>query len=124
MKLINFSVKNYRSITKAYKLPLDDVTVLVGPNNEGKSNVLKAINLTLTYFTNPRVWSARRRYARLRGRDYDSCQYDWRQDYPVKFQRSKPNGCSEFTAEFELSGADLVDFRRPEFNQEVPHVAG
>ena len=38
MQLVAFSVTNYRSITRAYKLPLRRSTALIGPNNEGKSN--------------------------------------------------------------------------------------
>lgn len=40
MRLVSFSVRRFRSITEAYKLPLGDYSVLVGPNNEGKSNIL------------------------------------------------------------------------------------
>lgn len=43
MRLIACTVRNFRSITDAYKIPLGDYAVLVGPNNEGKSNVLRAI---------------------------------------------------------------------------------
>lgn len=43
MKLVSFSVTNYRSIINAHKLKLGELTVLVGPNNEGKSNVIKAL---------------------------------------------------------------------------------
>ena len=43
MQLVSFSVTNYRSITAAYKLSVRQSTVLIGPNNEGKSNVLRAL---------------------------------------------------------------------------------
>ena len=43
MKLIAFGVRNYRSIVEANKLLLESYTVLVGPKNEGKSNIVKAI---------------------------------------------------------------------------------
>ncbi len=33
MRLERFSIQKYRSIIKAEKLPLGDLTVLVGPNN-------------------------------------------------------------------------------------------
>ena len=42
MKLSAFSVTNYRSITSANKIKLDDLTILLGKNNEGKSNIIKA----------------------------------------------------------------------------------
>lgn len=47
MKLIEFSVTNYRSITTAHKIPLQNLTVLVGKNNEGKSNLLTALNVAM-----------------------------------------------------------------------------
>jgi putative ATP-dependent endonuclease of the OLD family len=47
MRLKSFTVKNFRSITNAYRLPLRDCAVLVGPNNSGKSNILKAIEMAL-----------------------------------------------------------------------------
>ena len=55
MKLIAFSVRNYRSIVEAYKLLLESHTVLVGPNNEGKSNIVKAIALNPEVLTPARV---------------------------------------------------------------------
>ena len=39
MKLKKFSVTNYRSITRTSNIILQDFTVLVGKNNEGKSNL-------------------------------------------------------------------------------------
>jgi AAA15 family ATPase/GTPase len=48
MKLIGFSVTNFRSITKAHKVSLSDTTVLIGRNNEGKSNLLKALDIAMS----------------------------------------------------------------------------
>lgn len=47
MKLVEFSVKNYRSITDAHRIVLQNKTVLVGKNNEGKSNLLTALNTAM-----------------------------------------------------------------------------
>jgi hypothetical protein len=47
MRLESFTVKNFRSITNAYRLPLRDFAVRVGPNTSGKSNILKAIVMAL-----------------------------------------------------------------------------
>ena len=47
MKLVEFSVTNFRSITKAHKIKLQDMTVLLGKNNEGKSNLLTALNVAM-----------------------------------------------------------------------------
>ena len=43
MRIQQLTIQKYRSLVEAYKLPLKDTTVLIGPNNEGKSNVLKAL---------------------------------------------------------------------------------
>lgn len=40
MRLVSFALSNFRSITRTERLSLDSFTVLVGPNNEGKSNIL------------------------------------------------------------------------------------
>ena len=47
MELIAFSIQRYRSIAKTPKLPLKGMTVLVGPNNEGKSNIVQALTVGL-----------------------------------------------------------------------------
>ena len=79
MKLSDFSVINYRSITTARKIHTNNMTVLVGKNNEGKSNILRALTLAMDimklYAMNPRMLSTSRVY--LQGR------YNWERDYPV-----------------------------------------
>lgn len=47
MKLISFSITNYRSITTAHKIEMSNLTILVGKNNEGKSNILNALNTAM-----------------------------------------------------------------------------
>ncbi|WP_273724247.1 AAA family ATPase [Leuconostoc mesenteroides] len=48
MKLEKFTVSRYRSIDRAQNIVLGkDTTVLVGKNNEGKSNLLRALNLAI-----------------------------------------------------------------------------
>jgi putative ATP-dependent endonuclease of the OLD family len=49
MRLAEVSVTNFRSIGKAEKFALSDFTVLVGPNNEGKSNLLRALEIGVVY---------------------------------------------------------------------------
>ena len=112
MKLITFSVRNYRSIVEAYKLSLGNYTVLVGPNNEGKSNIVKAIALSLSLMTKARAY---RRTPRSPVRYYRSAfrfDYDWARDFPVSIQARNPTGRSEFTLEFELTNEDFKKFRQ------------
>lgn len=46
MILSSFHVKNFRSIVEA-DFPLSKVTVLLGKNNEGKSNILRAFTIAM-----------------------------------------------------------------------------
>lgn len=120
MKLISFSAKNYRSISTAYKLPLNEYTVIVGPNNEGKSNILKGLGLTLSLLTDSRSIRFGRHLAsfssraRFRGNNHtaDYLRYNWERDFPVNLQASKPTGRSEFTCEFELSPLEFDEFKK------------
>ena len=42
MKLIKFTVEKFRSIVPRSSMNIFDKTVFIGPNNEGKSNILRA----------------------------------------------------------------------------------
>lgn len=48
MKLRYLEVQNYRSIRKAKKLELSDSTTIVGSNNEGKSNLVRALECAIS----------------------------------------------------------------------------
>lgn len=48
MKLIGFKISNYRSIYGDYRIDCNGLITIVGPNNSGKTNILKAIK---TFFT-------------------------------------------------------------------------
>jgi putative ATP-dependent endonuclease of OLD family len=112
MKLIGFSAKNYRSISAAYKLPLTDYTVIVGPNNEGKSNILKGLGLALTLLTGQKQQRFRRPgIMSFSNRGIDRFDYEWERDYPINLQTSEPDGRSEFTCEFELNESELEEFK-------------
>ena len=108
MKLSDFSVINYRSITTARKIHTNNMTVLVGKNNEGKSNILRALTLAMDimklYAMNPRMLSTSRVY--LQGR------YNWERDYPVSLQEVNPNGLSSVDLTFELSEHEINDIRQ------------
>ncbi|MCA3147129.1 MAG: AAA family ATPase [Rhodocyclaceae bacterium] len=109
MQLVSFSVTNYRSITTAYKLPVRQSTVLIGPNNEGKSNVLRALVTALEVL---QALSGRRIYAgRLRSYRVDSREtYYWPHDFPISLQGKKPEGESVFELEFRLTSDEIEAF--------------
>lgn len=108
MRLVSFSVQNYRSIREARRLPVRDLTVLVGPNNEGKSNILRALVIGIRILSEAgRVTRGRMRY---RLREFDD--YNWERDYPVRLQPKEPDGKTTFDFEFDLTPDELVVFRR------------
>ncbi len=111
MKLVAFSVRNYRSIVEAYKLSLGSYTVLVGPNNEGKSNIVKAIALSLSVLTKSRPYRRSRRAPIRYYRSGSRFEYDWSRDFPVSLQEQYPTGRSEFTLEFAFTDDDFQKFR-------------
>ncbi|MEX2409911.1 MAG: ATP-binding protein [Candidatus Paceibacterota bacterium] len=114
MELVSFSIKNYRSISKAYKLPLTDYSVFVGPNNEGKSNILKALGLSLNLLSG----GSRLQRTRYRGtlryyyRNADRFDYNWFRDFPINLQSSKEQGTSDFTLEFTLDQNEQANFKK------------
>jgi predicted ATPase len=110
VRLSHFTVRNFRSITDAYKLPLRDFAVLVGPNNEGKSNILKGIVISLGILSRSQYYRSQRTL-RYRYGDSETLGYTWPRDFPVALQSTEPEGRSEFGLEFELSEAELAEFR-------------
>jgi len=110
MELISFSVSNYRSITSAYKLPIRRPTVLIGPNNEGKSNILRALVVSLQFLAS--LGGVRLRNYRVtsvaRSRDI----YDWSHDFPMSLQSKHPDGETVFDLEFKLSSGEVEVFRK------------
>jgi putative ATP-dependent endonuclease of OLD family len=104
MKLVAFAVQNYRSIKATPPLKLSNFTVLVGPNNEGKSNLLSALVCALAL--TQEVRGVPRRML-LTGRS----SYVFRRDFPVALQGSSSAGPSKFTLEFELDDSDTAAFR-------------
>ncbi len=105
MKLVAFSVQNYRSIKSTPRLELSSLTVLVGPNNEGKSNLLSALVCALALAQEVR--GGLRRTLLTSGRS----PYVFQRDFPVGMQRPTTTATSKFMLEFELDDADKVAFR-------------
>lgn len=100
MKLVSFSVTNYRSITTAHKIALGEYTVLLGKNNEGKSNISNALNCAMNILL---------AHSRM-GRTHPTRAYDWTRDFPMQLQSRKNNLQSRFRLEFILSENELLEF--------------
>ncbi len=109
MNLVSFSVTNFRSITKAHKIPIQQMAVLIGKNNEGKSNLLKALNIAMTHLerfgetTNPPI-----RLLDVSRND----RYQWERDFPISLQSRTKNTDSIFRLEFELNAAEIEEFKK------------
>lgn len=82
MKLSYVTIKNYRSITDAYKIDMSNLTVLLGKNNEGKTNIIRAVKLGMSIIQDIEMFYPKRRMLR---RTY----YDWHEDFPIALQNSK-----------------------------------
>ena len=52
MKLHKVTIKNYRSIRRKTILELTEFTSLIGPNNEGKTNILRALTIAFAVIHN------------------------------------------------------------------------
>lgn len=111
MKLTSLTIKNYRSITDAYKIKIEDYMILIGKNNEGKSNILKAIQLAFNIMKNysqmPRIYLSR-------------MQYDYNEDFPISLQNNRRIKIKKtvFKLEFELTDKECDEF----FNRYQMHL--
>jgi hypothetical protein len=75
---------------QAYRLPIRQSVILIGPNNEGKSNILRALVTSLEVLSN--LGRVRIMRGRLRGPLLTGTIYDWATDYPISLQETKPDG--------------------------------
>ncbi|CAJ0703522.1 hypothetical protein LMG18102_03990 [Ralstonia mannitolilytica] len=103
MRLVSFSVTNFRSITDAHKIPIGDSTVLIGRNNEGKSNLLRALNLAMRALIAHADEDGVSRY--------DNQRYSWRRDFPISLQDRTRALDSIFRLEFSLTDDEVGEFR-------------
>ena len=117
MKLISFSVENYRSITKANKIPLSEYSLLIGANNEGKSNILHALALGMNALVEWQRWVRRTIDGRVRVAPssiigmFHRLGYDWEVDFPItKQKRATPSSTTNITLEFELDETETAKF--------------
>ncbi|APZ41884.1 ATP-dependent nuclease [Acidihalobacter ferrooxydans] len=109
MRLTNFSVTNFRSITSAHKVVVSDITVLIGKNNEGKSNLLKALQVAMDLLQ----MHARDERSVVR-RPYRSSQetYFWSRDFPIQFQNRRSSTQTVFKMEFMLDQPEIEEFKK------------
>ena len=108
MQLVKFSATNYRSITAAHRIALSGVTVLIGKNNEGKSNLLRALEAAMLLL---------RQHAKPEGRairrtlSSDTEHYLWKRDFPIQFQNRRAANQTILKLEFLLDEIECTEFK-------------
>ena len=110
MEVVSFSVENFRSITKKSVIPLKKLSILIGKNNEGKSNLLKALGLAMDIISSGRfirrpIRSSRLIFSRIQ-------KYDWERDFPISLQEDGIGGETRLGLEFELSQTEKEEFNK------------
>ena len=134
MLINSLLIENYRSITKA-ELPLQNYSILIGPNNQGKSNILRGLVVALNVIKDPssRFTYSRMNISKLRlkprrfltprskfrnsiKQDYN---YDYERDFPLKLQNNdkKREGQTKFELTLSLSDEEKVKYQRKTKNK-------
>jgi len=128
VQISNVTVKNYRSITTKTSFDVSNLTVLVGPNNEGKSNLINALALSLGIIqrwaeiddasevaagvrvTGTAFKTLVSSSARVRGFP-NSVSYSWDDDYPRSKQDNKEPKPTVIRIDFQLDPDETIELR-------------
>lgn len=108
MRLESFQVNHFRSIKNSEPIHLNQKTIIVGKNNEGKSNYLKALNIALSILLDRRrveLFIRRKRYLN------DDSIFNWERDYPVNLQNKKRQPSTKFKLTFNLTNEDVENIK-------------
>ncbi|WOV93646.1 MAG: ATP-binding protein [Candidatus Nitrosoabyssus spongiisocia] len=135
MLINSLLIKNYRSITKA-ELPLHNYSILIGPNNQGKSNILRGLVVALNIikyeslrshrFPHTIKFPLRLKYRQSLGRRTKilDCReqdyiYNYERDFPLKLQNNdkKREGQTKFELTLSLSDEEKVKYQRKTKNK-------
>jgi len=116
MQLVSFTVSNFRSITAAKKVSLTNYSVLIGPNNEGKSNILHALALGMEVIEGFKYSVVRDKIGRIisarRPLLGSPARHKWSHDFPMSKQgRSSKDQVIEISFEFKLSDGEIEAFQ-------------
>jgi len=109
MRLVTFSATNYRSITSAHRISFLDVTVLIGRNNEGKSNLLRALEAAMQLLQRHAQSALGRNRRAYLG---DSPPYLWTRDFPIQLQERRSANQTILKLEFLLDDDECLEFKQ------------
>jgi putative ATP-dependent endonuclease of OLD family len=110
MNLVALTLENYRSIRQSHRLLFGNrLTALIGPNNEGKSNIIRALIVALKGLA--RYESGLNKVTgegllRRSARSSPKSNYFWERDFPVAMQDEFPEGTTRFVVEFDLTAGE------------------
>jgi predicted ATP-binding protein involved in virulence len=111
LHLTKIEITDFRSIDFAKIENIDRSVTLIGANNEGKTNVLKAIRLGLSSLENIQYNQVTRQSGTLRvRRRADDESYNWLYDFPVSKQSTKKDQPTVIRLEFDLSPEEIQSF--------------
>jgi putative ATP-dependent endonuclease of OLD family len=116
MKLCSVSVEHFRSIKDMREINLESYTVIIGPNNEGKSNILRAIRIAMHEISkNARKTSGyNRNFYENRFGNYmpyrEIEEFSPNHDRPIN--SSKRQKDTIIGLEFSLQQNEIVDFEK------------
>lgn len=106
MRLRSFKVNDYRSIKSTLEIDSSSNLTIVGPNNEGKSNLVTALVTALRLLEN----HARSVGTRGLGSAFSVQRvYSWERDCPLALQK-RSGAASVFRLKFELDTNDQEEF--------------
>lgn len=128
MKISDVTVGNYRSIGRQTRFDLADLTTLVGPNNEGKSNLLRSVALGLRVIdawgslpdeatrtgelTGRQVMMVYEPYRPRRRPDrHRDVNYEWVTDFPLHKQSASSPKPTVIRIRFKLSDNEMTAFK-------------
>jgi predicted ATP-dependent endonuclease of OLD family len=111
MKLKSFSITNFRSIKSTKKIQIDNYNVLIGPNNEGKSNILRGLVTALSLATTGDYKQIRRGSGYSRSYYYSDDRYNWQRDIPFE-KKEDESAKTTFTLEFEFTSSEKGLFKK------------
>lgn len=109
MRLRQFGVTNYRSIQKTPRISIGDSLTIIGPNNEGKSNLVRALVTALSALEE--LAGQRRPFVRAQRLRRRTLEYEWERDCHIAMQ-GDADAVSTFFLQFELDESDQADFAR------------
>lgn len=111
MHLTKIEIRDFRSIDFAKIENIDRSITLIGANNEGKTNVLKAIRLGLSSLENIQYNQITRQSGTLRVRRRANDEsYNWLYDFPVSKQSGSNNKPTIIRLDFELTSGEIDIF--------------